>query len=86
MKTALVITSAIIGMTLVGSAAAHHNCAAGETCPDEIGDVTGTHETTMDGDLMGTPTAAMDPADEDGSVPEGAGTWNGSDPTQAGTD
>jgi hypothetical protein len=53
-------------------AAAHHNCNAGENCPDEIGDVMENHEAAIDAllDRMGgvDPSGsnnqnAMDPAD-----------------------
>lgn len=93
MKRGLITTSAIIGMTLLAPAAAHHNCAAGDVCPEEIGDRMGNHEAAYDRltELMlsvgGNVTAAMDPADEqDGDVrlPAGAGKWGGSDPNQGG--
>ena len=93
MKTGLVITSAIIGLTLAAPVAAHHNCAAGDACPDEIGDMMGNHEaayTRLTETMLsvgGSVTAAMDPADEadgDARLPAGAGTWSGSDPNQGG--
>ena len=92
MKTGLIITSAIIGLTFAAPAAAHHNCAAGDACPEEIGDIMGNHEAAYERltELMlsvgGNVTAAMDPADEqqDGRLPAGAGTWSGSDPNQGG--
>jgi hypothetical protein len=58
----------------VGPVAAHHNCNAGDSCPDEIGDVMENHEEAIssmldrmggiepDGNTAGQNTA-MDPAD-----------------------
>ena len=66
--------------------AAHHNCAAGDSCPDEIGDVQGNHEAAINGlpDNMGggvpDNTAAMDPADSASAVPDDRG---GLDPNQS---
>ena len=64
--------------------AAHHNCAAGEVCPEEIGDAQDNHEEAINGipDNMGTGDAsnfqAMDPVDV-----AGEGTWDGEFPNQA---
>jgi hypothetical protein len=76
MKKRTIAAIAALGTFLAFPAAAHHNCAAGDACPDEIGDVMGNHESVFSGegiDSEGTETnmggmdstdPSMDPADD----------------------
>jgi hypothetical protein len=69
MRYLIAITALSAAFTM--PAAAHHNCAAGDVCPDEIGDVMGMHEAAIDGMTTVDMTQAMEPADA--AAPDGSG-------------
>ena len=81
MKVTSIISAIAVSLTMAMPVAAHHNCAAGDVCPTEIGDAMDMHEAALDSlddmratvDPMGENTqTAMDPADSTG----GAGEWD----------
>ncbi len=72
MKKTCIIATAVIGLALAAPLSAHHNCAAGDTCPEDIGDMMGNHEAAID--ALGDMGGQMDPADDvSGVVPNQAG-------------
>ncbi len=62
-KTCILVT-ALVGLTLATPLAAHHNCAAGDACPEEIGDMMGNHEAAIEALTDVDMGGRMDPADD----------------------
>jgi hypothetical protein len=65
MKTTTLILAATVGVAASFPIAAHHNCAAGDACPEDIGDMQGNHEAIFADltDEMGDPVTGGDPVD-----------------------
>ena len=67
----LVAAIAALGCMTAMPVIAHHNCNAGDACPEEIGDMMDQHEDAIlsipDMPDAGTNTREMDPVDDNGT-------------------
>jgi hypothetical protein len=73
MKKKIVIATAVIGLALAAPVSAHHNCAAGDACPEEIGDLMENHAAAIDELREEDMGGQMDPADVDEPNQAGGG-------------
>jgi hypothetical protein len=73
MKLTTLILAAACGAVASFPLAAHHNCAAGDACPDEIGDLMENHTLAIEELTEVDMGGQMDPADVDDPNQDGGG-------------